>query len=377
MKLKRGTFEDFSHCVKTTGKKVIVYGAGLIGQVAAPYWFRQYQMGHNVICYVDMDTNKQGQTVQLGSREVPIRPLSALNEENDGYILLVAVSTFEPVVEALGQISGTRDAEVYFLPIMLLDIAYAPKAVGVVKSSETQLIPKKIHYCWFGRNPIPAELQACMDSWKRFCPDYEIIRWDEDSYDIHKSPYMEQAYLHKKWGFIPDYARLDILYQHGGIYLDTDVELLRNLDELLYQPAFCGVENWGTVNFGGCSGARPGNPIIRSVLDARKNIPFAQDDGRLNLTTCGCYETAPLLRQGLNINGETQTIGDGMMTVYAAEFFHPFDYMSGKTHITRNTFSIHHFSGSWLGAQAAEERARTRLRYKKFVDSLQGSAETL
>ena len=309
----------------------------------------------------------------MSSREVPVRPLSALNRESGRYILLVTVSAFEPVVRALEQIPGMENTEVYMLPIMLLDIAHTSRDSGVIKTSQAQLIPKKIHYCWFSRNPIPRELQKCIDSWKRFCPDYEIIRWDEDSYDIHKSPYMEQAYAQKKWGFVPDIARLDILYQHGGIYLDTDVELIRGLDELLYQPAFCGVEKWGTVNFGGCSGAQPGNPVINAVLDSRRNVEFIGADGRLNLVTCAYYETEPLIKQGLKPNGETQVIGDGMLTVYAAEFFHPFDYMSGETNITKNTFSIHHFSGSWLGDTAAEERKQTRLRYRQFVDSLKGS----
>ena len=373
MKYKKGTFEAFSQRVKMMGKKIIVYGAGVIGQVAAPYWLNQYQVEDEVICYVDADSYKQGQTVRLSSRNVPIRDLSTLDKERGRYILLVAVSVFEPVVEALEQIPGTRDTEVYFLPIMLLDIAHAPKDAFIVKSSEKPLIPKKIHYCWFGRNTIPIELQRCIDSWKRFCPDYEIIRWDEDNYDIHKSLYMDQAYAHKKWGFIPDYARLDILYQYGGIYLDTDVELIRNLDELLNQPAFCGIENWGTVNFGGCSGAQPGNAIVGAILESRKDVRFIEEDGLLNQKTCGWYETGPLIKEGLRLNGTTQVIADGMMTVYAAEFFHPFDYMSGETMITENTFSIHHFSGSWLGGEAAEARKRTRQRYRKFVNSLKGS----
>ena len=373
MKLKKGTFEDFSRQVKTAEKKIIVYGAGVIGRIAAPYWLCQYGLEHEVICYVDADFHKQGQTVRLDSRDVSIRPLSALDEENGQYILLVTVSAFEPVVQALDQIPGAKNAEAYFLPIMLLDVAHAPKNGGVVKSSKTKLIPKKIHYCWFSGKPIPKELQKCIDSWKRFCPDYEIVRWDESNYDIHKSPYMEQAYAHKKWGFIPDYARLDILCQSGGIYLDTDVELIRNLDELLYQPAFCGVENWGTVNFGGCSGAQPGNPVVQSVLEARKDIAFLGADGQLNLATCGYYETNPLIEQGLKINGETQVIGSGMLTVYAAEFFHPFDYMSGETNITANTFSIHHFKGSWLSDAAAKEREQTKLRYQAFVNTLERS----
>lgn len=366
MVLKKGSIQEFAQNVTSTQSKIIVYGAGVIGQIAAPYWFQEYQMEEDVICYVDADPKKQGQTVKLGSREVPIRSLSALNEENRRYILLVTVSAFEPVVQALEQIPGMRDTEVYFLPIMLVDNAHTPKKGGVVRSSDTQLIPKKIHYCWFSGNPIPQELQKCIDSWKHFCPDYELVRWDESNYDIHKSLYMEQAYIHKKWGFIPDYARLDILYRYGGIYLDTDVELIRNLDELLYQPAFCGVEKWGTVNFGGCSGAQPKNPVVKSVLDTRETVPFINADKQLNLTTCGYYETSPLVQQGLKANGETLVIGNGMMTVYSSDFFHPFDYMSGETKITENTFSIHHFSGTWLGPEAVKEREKTRQRFLNF-----------
>lgn len=370
MILKKGSIEEFARRVRITGKGIVVYGAGVIGQISAPYWLCRYQVEDQVLCYVDADSHKQGQTVQMGSRNVQIRSLSALDEESGHYILLVTVSAFEPVVRALEQIAGTKDAEVYFLPVMLLDIAHAPKQDGVIKSSETQLIPKKIHYCWFSGNPIPKELQACIDTWKRFCPDYEIVRWDENNYDIHKSPYMEQACAHKKWGFVPDYARLDILYQYGGIYLDTDVELLRNLDELLYQPAFCGVEKWGTVNCGGCSGAQAKDPVIGAMLNSRRNVRFTGEDGALNLTTCGYYETRSLIKMGLQLDGTTQIIGNGMMSVYSSAFFHPFDYMSGETNITKQTFSIHHFSGSWLGAGAAKERQRTRRQYREFADKL-------
>ncbi len=204
MILKKGSIEEFARRVRITGKRIVVYGAGMIGQVSAPYWLCRYQLEDQLLCYVDADSHKQGQTVRVGSRNVQIRPLSALDEESGGYILLVTVSAFEPVVRALEQILGTQDTEVYFLPVMLLDIAHAPKQDGVIKSSGTRLIPKKIHYCWFSGNPIPKELQKCIDTWKRFCPDYEIVRWDESNYDVHKSPYMEQAYAQKKWGFIPD-----------------------------------------------------------------------------------------------------------------------------------------------------------------------------
>ena len=370
MILKKGTFAKFSQQVKASEKRIIVYGAGVIGEAVAPYWLHEYQLDEAVLCYVDADSHKQGRSVQLGSRSVPVESLSLLTEQRGNYILLITVSAFGPVVESLEQLPEMEDTEAYFLPIMLLDIAHTPREGGVIQTSNTPLIPKKIHYCWFSGNPIPEPLQMCIDSWKKYCPDYEIIRWDESNYDVEKNLYMKQAYEHQKWGFIPDFARLDILYQHGGIYLDTDVELLRNLNELLCQPAFCSTEKWGTVNTGGSSGAAPGNPIIKKMLDFRKDALFLQEDGTFNLTTCGYYETLPLVANGFKSNGETQIIASGQMVVYASEFFQPFDYMSGETHTTKNTFSIHHFSGTWLGPMAAKEREKTRRKFQEFQKRL-------
>lgn len=370
MKLKKGTFADFACRVKETEKPVIVYGAGVIGQASAPYWLHEYGLERRVRCYVDADPCKQGGAVSLNGRQVPIKSPGVL-EENGRCILLVTVSAFAPVASALERLRGTEDTEVYFLPVMLLDLAHAPKRERVMKTSETALIPKKIHYCWFSGNPIPESLRRCIDSWKRLCPDYEIIRWDESNYDVSAIPYMEQAYRRQRWGFVPDVARLDIIYRHGGIYLDTDVELLKSLDELLYQPGFCATEKWGIVNAGGGLGAEPGNEAVRQMLEFRKRYSFECGDGQLNLMSSGYYETLALHQAGMRPTGRTQVIADGGMTIYSPEFFHPFDYVSGQTNVTENTFSVHHFSGTWLGPDAAEERARTKRQYREFVSRLE------
>lgn len=370
MILKKGAFCDFVQCVKSSGKQVVVYGAGVIGQVVAPYWLQQYRLDSDVLCYVDADPHKQGQTVIVSSCQIPIKSPEALKGESDQYIILITVSAFESVIQMLERLPVPEDTEVYFLPIMLIDAAHKQKTCHVIKTSEKQLIPKKIHYCWFSGNPIPDKLQKCIDSWRRFCPDYEIIRWDESNFDVNKYLYTRQAYESQRWSFISDVARLDILFQNGGIYLDTDVELLRNLDELLFQPAFCATEKWGVANSGGCSGAQAGNPCIEEMLNSRKNIPFLHENGMPNLMSSGYYETLPLIKNGYRINGETQLIAGGQLAVYASDFFHPFDYISGETHITENTFSIHYFSGTWLGEAAAAARTQTMLYYQEFLSKL-------
>ena len=180
-----------------------------------------------------------------------------------------------------------------------------------------------------------------------------MIRWDESNYDISKNRYMEQAYEAGAYGFVPDYARLDILYEHGGIYMDTDVEVIRNLDDMLYQQAFCGVEKWQTINFGGCSGAVKGHKAVGQFLDERKKIAFLNEDGSQNKNTCGFYDTKVALRNGYKINGKTQNVMG--MNIYAFDYFHPYDYMSGQTVETGNTYTVHRFNGGWMNERMRQE----------------------
>ena len=219
------------------------------------------------------------------------------------------------------------------------------------------MIDKVIHYCWFGGSPIPEDLQRCIDSWKKFCPDYKIVRWDESNYDVHKNQYMSDAYKEKKWSFVSDYARLDVIYQYGGIYLDTDVELVKSLDDFLKYDMFCGFEGrddlmdkYGityeeSVNFGLGYGAIKRHPILESMLDYYEELSFYNEDGTLNFLACPAYQTEVLRQYGLTPNREFQQIQG--CTVFPAEVFSPKSYLTGKIVQTPNTVSIHHFKVSW------------------------------
>lgn len=216
---------------------------------------------------------------------------------------------------------------------------------------------------------MPTFLVDCMDSWKKFCPDYEIIRWDENNYDVNQYEYTKQAAAHKKWGFITDVARLDILYEQGGIYMDTDVKLLKPLDKLLYQRGFVGVEQWGNINTGGSVGAVAHHPMIREMLDERLKYPFVLDDGRYNIETNGLYETMPFIRYGMRINNTLQIING--MTVYPASVFHPYDYMSCKEKIEEHTISIHYFFGGWMEEDDRKNRENTQWQYAEFMQRME------
>lgn len=226
------------------------------------------------------------------------------------------------------------------------------------------MIPKKINYCWFGGGPLSDMAKKCIASWEKYCPDYEIIRWDESNYNINKCSYMRQAYEEKKWGFVPDYARIDIVNQYGGIYMDTDVELVKPLDDILECSMYCGFENDTKVNFGLGFGAEPGHPLLCLILEYYKTLSFYEKDGTLNLTPSPVYQTRSLLEWGLVPDNTYQKLNDGVI-VFPREYLCPRELDSEQIKITDKTISIHHFEGSWL-PEESRYAAKLRIKYKKF-----------
>lgn len=210
------------------------------------------------------------------------------------------------------------------------------------------MIPKVIHYCWFGGGEIPRKYQDYIDGWQKICPDYKIVRWDENNYDIHKNSYMEQAYVNKKWSFVSDYARFDIIYQQGGIYLDTDVELKKNLDEVLDSSAFMALEkneSGVSVAAGLGFGAEPKNPVIKDLRDAYENIDFIKENGSLNVVPIPIYTTNYLQKRGLIREDIFQEVAG--IKIYPTEYFAPLDFLTGLSNETEKTIGIHHYSALW------------------------------
>ena len=190
------------------------------------------------------------------------------------------------------------------------------------------MIPKTIHYCWFGRNPKPKLAEKCIKSWKKYCPDYKIIEWNEDNFDIASAPlYVRQAYEAKKWAFVTDYVRLDVVYNHGGIYLDTDVELLKNLDAFLTDKAYFGFEH-EYIATGLGFGAEKGAAILKELMQDYQSIPFVQQDGTQDMLPCTLRNTEVFLRHGLRQDGSEQLLDDGTH-IYPMEFFCPDGYLTG------------------------------------------------
>ena len=227
------------------------------------------------------------------------------------------------------------------------------------------MIPKIIHYCWFGRGPLPELAQKCIASWKKYLPDYEIKEWNEDNFDVNIIPYTAEAYQAKKYAFVSDYARFWILYQYGGIYFDTDVEVIRPIDDIVERGNFMGFETDPKpqlnddaseasvapglglgVNPGLGLGVNPGLGIIKKMLDFYEGKHFVHEAVMRNQITVVHIATQVLRENGLkNVGGIQEVAG---CFIYPSEYFCPINVTTGRIHVEKNTRTIHHYAGTWV-----------------------------
>ena len=222
------------------------------------------------------------------------------------------------------------------------------------------MIPKRIHYCWFGRGDKPGLVRKCIRSWTKYCPDYEIIEWNEDNYDLSTAPlFVKQAIEAKKWAYATDYIRLKVIYDHGGIYLDTDVEVIRNMDDLLRNTAYFGFQNMRNVATGLGFGAEKGNALLLDLMKGYEGIPFLLEDGSMNETPCPSRDLPVFQKYGLRPDGSEQYL-NGNVHIYPKEYFSPLDYKTGCMKKTGQTVSIHWFAASWF---SKKQLRRKRIRW--------------
>lgn len=237
------------------------------------------------------------------------------------------------------------------------------------------MIPKTIHYCWFGGKPKPKSVQRCIASWRKYCPDYEIKEWNEDNFDVNMMPYTHDAYQAGKYAFVSDVARFWVLYEEGGVYFDTDVEVIRPIDGLIERGAFMGWEKpdaLGHVHVApGLGLAAPkGFPLYKEILDGFSTLSYYLDNGQWNPYTMIPLVTDLLLQKGLQLDGTLQNVDvDVSVTIYPADYLCPMDSLTEKITITDNTYAIHRYSMSWL-PKIAQWRVRLMRRIRTITKSI-------
>lgn len=207
------------------------------------------------------------------------------------------------------------------------------------------MIPKIIHYGWFGGKSMPELANSCMESWKKHCKGYEIIEWNEQNFDVNMARYSKEAAQVGKWAFVADVLRFYTIYTYGGIYLDVDIELLKPFDELLNAGMFIGFESDKFINSGQGFGAVQHHPLVKKMLDIYTELPFINSDGTLNLTPSPKYTSKIMSNEGFVLNNTRQSISD--IELYPKDYFCPKDWITCELEVTSNTYSIHHFLASW------------------------------
>lgn len=224
-------------------------------------------------------------------------------------------------------------------------------------------IPKIIHYCWFGRKPKPPLAEKCIRSWKKFCPDYQILEWNEDNFDISTAPlYVRQAYEAGRWAFVTDYVRLKAMLEMGGIYMDTDVEIIKPLDPYLYHRAFAGFEHPQRIQTG-LLACEQDFPLFREFMEYYHTASFFREDGTQDTTTNVQILTDLCVKYGLKQDGSCQTVRD--FAVYPIDYFCPVDFDTEKLRKTKNTVVIHWFAASWHTEEERRYFEEEKLRLKK------------
>lgn len=336
------------------GKKLVCYGIGHeFEKIIKNY--EGYDWINTISFLVDSNTLKQGQLKKVGEKEFEILSLAKLlHSDMKDVILLITSVMFGEIYERLHKIRELENVECYIYHFMF---TIGEGKYIQIRQTLKPLIPKKIHYCWFGGGELPELYKRCIESWKRHCPDYSIERWDETNCNINETTFTKQAYHVGKMGFVPDYFRLKIIYEHGGIYLDTDVEVLKNLDDFLYNHAFCGLEQPGEVNFGLGFGAYKGNELLLKLMKRYMTMPFIEEDGKFNEIASPIYQTMDFIKEGGVIYGNRLQKVCGM-TIYPTEVLSPKNCVTEEYCISDNSYTIHHYDGSWVDGELLKGKMR-------------------
>ena len=235
------------------------------------------------------------------------------------------------------------------------------------------MIPRVIHYCWFGRGEKPKLALKCIESWRKFFPDYEIKEWNEDNFDVNIIPYTAQAYERRKYAFVSDYARFWILYHHGGLYFDTDVEVIRSMDDIVERGPFMGIEVSEAARFGvnpGLGlGTTAGMELYRDVLEHYASERFVDDEGKITGGTVVSHTTSVLIANGLQVCDEMQQVAG--VWIYPQDYFNPYRYTIDRLEVTDRTRTIHWYGASWISPWGLL-RLRVGTIVRKWLHRLKG-----
>jgi len=328
-----------------SNKKIYVFGAGRALESCLELYFAE----KNIENIVDNNANiwgtyisHRGKDVEIIGTEQFVKLLTSKKEMDQRVLMITSPFYAAEIVEMLNDIPELDGLECFLQVLIRNTKEEVPKFLfteGMPK------IPKKIHYIWIGGKELPDNFQRNIETWKKYNPDYEIIRWDETNYDFTKIAYMREAYEAQAWGFVPNYARLDIIYNYGGIYLDTDVEAIKSFDSLLNDDVFMGMGCADRVNHGQGFGAREKHPIIADMMREFEKNHFLLPNGTPGKKACHTYIHPVIKKYGFEIANYYQKRNG--IVLYPSEVMSPLTIDGMPNFFSENTVSIHQEAGTW------------------------------
>ena len=359
IKIGRATAENI---IKMDSRSIVCFGAGKD--------FIRFCHDNDIAdrVLIVADNYIAGGLIKIDGKEIRVLKFIGAAQIKECIYIISTKKYAQEIVKQLDSMHGFDNDIFYVMDMDFFDNEESTDSNYIQKfMSAIPRIPKIIHYFWFGGNAIPYDFKKNIESWHKFCPDYEIRLWNEDNYDVEKNCYMKQAYQAKKWGFVPDYARLDVINKYGGIYLDVDVELVKPLDDLRYFELYCGFESKKSVNFGQGFGSAGNSIILDEMMRAYDNIKFINDDGSLNLTPSPAYQTKVLQDHGLILNGKTQ--GTTEFVAFSTQSFSPISDL-GIGSICKNTYSIHKYAATWFDEEQLAIKENDMLNAKYLLNRI-------
>lgn len=289
----------------------------------------------------------------------------------DRIVLLIAVNGYREIMAQLR--ADSQLAQIKAIPSIYLEALYEDRQLLLAKQAptgfrknDTPVIPKVIHAFWFSKDRMPENYRMCLNSWKKYAPDFEIKIWNLDTYKPVSCLFFDQAISEGNWAFASDYARVDLLRRYGGVYMDLDVEMIRPIDELLYNDAYMSFESPGRIECGSGMGAIKGNRIIDEICKSYENRPYFKEDGTWDNSTCPVRYTQVIEKHGLQKNGGFQFVDD--ITIYPFEVLTAKSFDTGIIYRTERTYTIHHHHGNWVPTTAHDAMEMRYKEIREFLD---------
>lgn len=357
MNIKKCRMNEFIN--EIGDKKVVCLGFGIRARSMCENY---KEVLDHIEFFVDNDAKKQGITnIDNKSFNVASKEYFLSLDSYDKIVILITTKFFNEIIDELKDFSQLKDVDTYIYPLMEeAEEVYEAENCEIERTKD-DLIPKVIHYCWFGRGKMNELHEMCIKSWKEKCPDYEIIEWNEDNFDINMNTYIKQAYESKKYAFVTDFVRLYVLYNYGGIYMDLDVEVIKPLDELLFVKGFTSFETKTYIPTGIIAAVK-GNMWVKEQLDSYEKDKFLDEFGNpILITNVERITNISKEKHGLIPNGDKQVLKYGMV-IYPRAYFCPKSVVTGKINLSKNTYTIHHFASSWF-PEGIKERNRELEKY--------------